>query len=196
MPANATFIEELKAAARGTVALVMGDRNAPGYFDFSLRGLYGSIIAFLVVLTAQTYLPILLGAGPRPGIITRIVVTDAILLATVIGATAVLLRQIRRTDALMPYLVALSWASSFIGAILIVATLFAIDGTTLLIGIGIVNLVIVINIARLIMTLPPLQIVMLLVAQLVGGVVAIMLIGFLVPLPPEVAAEVAASLSQ
>jgi hypothetical protein len=196
VPPKPSFIEELSAAARGTVALIMGDRKAPGYFDFSLRGLYGAAIAFLLALTVQTYLPLLLGIPAEPGTVTRSLVVNAVLVGAQVGAAAIVLRQLKRLDAMMPYLVTSGWVTFFTTIALIGLTLFGVDGITLMIGLGIVYLVLEINIARLVMTLSPMQIAMLLVSQLVGVFIGLMLIGLLVPLPPEVAAEAAAAFSQ
>ena len=63
MPARTTTLfEELTAAGRGVVALVVGDRRASDYFDFSRRGLYGSFIALLLAQLLAAYGPLVLGA--------------------------------------------------------------------------------------------------------------------------------------
>ena len=71
MPNRTTHIlEELLAAAQGTAAIIVGDRKAPSYFDFSARGLAGSFIALLVATTFSAYLPVLTGTaddGLSPG---------------------------------------------------------------------------------------------------------------------------------
>jgi len=60
---QSTFLEELMAAGRGTISLLIGDRRAGSYFDFSQRGLAGSFIAFLAVTGLNAALPVLLGSA-------------------------------------------------------------------------------------------------------------------------------------
>ena len=54
---------------------------------------------------------------------------------------------------------------------------------------GLVVLVIEINIARLVVTLTPLQIAMFLIAQVVGVSIGLIVLGALMPLPPDVQAN-------
>ena len=62
MPAKqTTLLEEMSAAARGCIALLMGDRKAASYFDFSQRGLAGSFVAFLVATLLNALSPLLFG---------------------------------------------------------------------------------------------------------------------------------------
>jgi len=191
-----TLLDELVAAGRGCLALTIGDRRAPGAFDFSLRGLYGAAIAFLVALLIQSYLPLVLGAERAAGDVTRGLVVNIFLIGAQIGATYVVLRQLKRLDALVPYLVTSGWVTFFATILLIALSLVGVNSLLLLFGIGIAFLVLEINIARLVMTLSPMQIGTLLVAQLVGVFVGLLIIGLLVPLPPELAAEVAAGMAQ
>jgi hypothetical protein len=79
---------EVASAARGVVALVIGDRRANGYFDFSDRGLVGSFIAFLVVALLNTAVPLLLGVPGTSGTVFRAIATVIIVLALQIGAAA------------------------------------------------------------------------------------------------------------
>jgi hypothetical protein len=196
VPPNPTFIDELKAAARGSVALLIGDRGAANYFDFSLRGLCGSAIAFLLATALNAYLPALLGMQVGSGTITRGLLMVALLLALQIAFSAIVLRQLKRLDGFVPYLVADNWVTFFITLLSTGLMLFGVSGDVAIIGIGILVIVVEINIARLIVTLSPLQIAMFLIAQLVGVSIGLLIYGMVMPLPPDAAAELAASLAQ
>ena len=173
-------MDETKAAARGVIALLIGDRKAPSYFDFSLRGLIGSFIALLVAEIVSAYVPLILGARPEPGTITKLLTVVAILYAFQLGFSALVLRQLGRLDGLVPYLVADNW-TNFVFTL--VATLFVVFrlGTTGLFIIVIAIIVTRINNARLIVTLSPMQIAIFIIAQLVGGSLAFFVIGGIFP---------------
>lgn len=184
MPNNTSIIEELTAAARGVLALVVGDRRAPDYFDFSLRGLAGSFVAFLTVTGVNAALPSLLGMDRQAGSITRAALMVAILFGFQLAFSAIVLRQLKRLDGLIPYLVADNWATFFVTIASTALVLFGLTGDIALIFIGILVIVIEINIARLIVTLSPLQIAMFLIAQLVGVSLGLLLVGLMFPLSP------------
>ena len=187
MAQQATFLEELMAAGRGVMGLLIGDRRAGSYFDFSQRGLAGSFIAFIAVTGLNAVLPVFLG-NKDPGGIARSVLMVAILFALQLGFTAIVLRQLKRMDGLVPYLVADNWATFFLTLISGALAAAGIDGDPVLIVLAIVVIVVEVNIARLIVTLSPLQIAMFLVAQLVGVSIGLAIIGFAFPLPPAAAA--------
>jgi hypothetical protein len=188
---QSNFLEELMAAGRGVFSLVIGDRKAGSYFDFSQRGLYGSFIAFLVVTGINAALPVVLGIKDSGGI-ARSILMVAILFAFQLGFSAIVLRQLKRMDGLVPYLVADNWATFFLTLISGALAAAGIDGDPVLIVLAIAVIVIEVNIARLIVTLSPLQIAMFLIAQLVGVSIGLAIIGFTFPLPPGAAAQLAA----
>jgi hypothetical protein len=194
LASNSTIIEEMRAAARGVVALIIGDRKAPSYFDFSQRGLIGSFIAFLAVTGVNALLPKLLGIEGPSGSVFRGVAMIAILFGFQIGFSAIVLRQLKRLDGLVPYLVADNWATFYVTIASTVLTLFGFSGDIALIAIGILVLVIEINIARLIVTLSPLQIAMFLIAQLVGVSLGLIIVGVMFPLSPAELEAVGASI--
>lgn len=174
---------------RGVAALAMGDRKAPGWFDFSERGLVGSFIALLAVIGINAALPLLLGMEGAGGSALRSVVTIVFLLGAQIGASALVLRQIGRQDGLVPYLVADNWATFTITTISLLLPLVGLGNEFTLVMIAILVIVIEVNIARLVVTLSVGQIVLFLIAQLVGVMVGLLIIGLTLPLPPELAAE-------
>lgn len=188
-----TLLEEMRAAARGCIALLMGDRRAAGYFDFSQRGLAGSFIAFLAAALFNAVAPALYGVPQTPGAMTRGLILVAFLFAAQLGFIALLLRQIGRLDGLVPYLVADNWATFFITILTAILTLVGIGDQFGIIAIGILVIIVEINIARLIVTLPGLQVAMFIIAQLVGVTLALLLIGLVLPpMLPDVAAAAAA----
>jgi len=186
---KATFLEELMAAGRGVIGLLIGDKRAGSYFDFSQRGLAGSFIAFIAVTGLNAVLPVLLG-NKDPGGIARSVLMVTILFALQLGFSAIVLRQLKRMDGLVPYLVADNWATFFLTLISGALAAAGIDGDPVLIVLAIVVIVVEVNIARLIVTLSPLQIAMFLVAQLVGVSIGLGIIGLTFPMPPTGAALV------
>jgi hypothetical protein len=194
---NSSLFEEFRSAGRGVVALVVGDRRAGDYFVFSLRGLAGSFIAFIAITGLNAALPTLLGFSGPSASITRSVVMIVVLYTMQIAFSALVLRQLKRLDGLLPYLVADNWATFFITLVSTALALFGLAGDFLVIAIGILVIVVEINIARLIVTLSPLQIAMFLVAQLVGVSIGLLLIGGLFPPSPAdleaLAAAVAAA---
>ena len=180
-----TIIEELAAAARGVVAIVRGDKKAANYFDFSQRGLAGSFIAFLVITVFSAYLPVLTGQADAQIPTSRLLLMAAFLYAVQVGFSALVLRQINRLDGLVPYLVADNWATFFVTAASSIVGIFGPAGDFGLVVAALLVLVIEINIARLIVTLSRWQIAMFLVAQVVGVLIGLMVIGSIFPLPPE-----------
>ena len=188
MAQQSTFIEEMMAAGRGVLGLVTGDRQSGSYFDLSRRGLSGSFIALLLVTALNAVLPTVLGVEGPAGSITRGIAMVALLFALQIGFSAIVLRQLNRMDGLTPYLVADNWATFFLTLISSALAAAGVTNDFTLIVLAIVVLIIEVNIARLIVTLSPLQIAMFLVAQLVGVLIGLWLIGMLFPLPPDAAA--------
>jgi hypothetical protein len=183
---QSTFIEELMAAGRGVFGLLVGDRRAGGYFDFSQRGLAGSFIAFLLITGLNAVLPLVLGIREEGGV-TRSITIVAILFLMQLIFSAIALRQLKRLDGLVPYLVADNWATFFMTLITGALAAAGISGDWVLVVLAIAVIVIEVNIARLIVTLSPLQIAMFLVAQLVGVSIGLALIGFIFPMPDAAA---------
>ena len=188
MARQSTFLEELMAGGRGVMGLLIGEKTAGGYFDFSTRGLAGSFIAFLLVTGVNAALPAILGYD-KPGGIAASIIQVAILFVLQVAFSAIVLRQLNRLDGLVPYLVADNWATFFLTLISGGLAAAGVTGDLVLVVLAIVVIIVEVNIARLIVTLSPLQIAMFLVAQLVGVSIGLAIIGFAFPLPPEVAAQ-------
>ncbi|MEO6015153.1 MAG: hypothetical protein ABIQ30_16410 [Devosia sp.] len=179
MAQQSTFIEEMMAAGRGVLGLLIGDKRSGGYFDFGQRGLAGSFIALLLITALNAALPTLLGVEHDS--IGQNLLMVALLFVLQLGCSAIVLRQINRLDGFVPYLVADNWATFFLTLIsgAIAAAGIANDFTLILLGI--IVIIIEVNIARLIVTLSPLQIAMFLIAQLVGVAIGLGIISLLLP---------------
>jgi len=180
------------AAGRGVIGLLIGDRRAGSYFDFSQRGLIGSFIAFLLITGLNAALPVVLGVKEAGGIAQSIVMV-ALLFVLQVGCSAIVLRQLKRMDGLVPYVVADNWATFFLTLISGALAAAGIAGDAVLIVLAIVVIVIEVNIARLIVTLTPLQIAMFLIAQLVGVTIGLGTIGLAFPPSPAEQAAVQAA---
>ena len=194
MPDTPTrFVDEALSAGRGVLALVVGDRKAPQYFDLSQRGLVGSFIALLAVTLLSVALPAFLPLGGADYSIARSAAISVLLFALQLGFAAIVLRQLKRMDGLQPYVIADNWASVYISLGQLVLTLGGVQGDFAFFALAILVLVVEINIARLIVTLSALQIAMFMVAQLVGVSIALL---FISPLMPPLDAPVATVSSQ
>jgi hypothetical protein len=181
LASNSTIIEEMTAAARGVLALIVGNKRAPDYFDFSQRGLAGSFIAILSLTGLGAVISSWMGFDD--GSVFRSVATNVILFAAQIGLTAVVLRQLKRSDGFVPYLVADNWATFWASLVFLLLS-FAGLGSFVIIATTLVGLWLQISIARLIVTLAPAQIVLLLIAQLVGVFIGLMIVLAVFPLSP------------
>lgn len=189
---NTSYLDETRSALRGVVALILGDRRAPNYFDLGQRGLVGSFIALLGVLLLEIVVGIAIGQIGSGQIFTTVIQT-LLFYGAITLAPRVLLTMLGRLDAFMPYLVALNWANVFFTLIIVVLGL--IGAPTLALIVIIAAFIASINIARIIMTLKPMQIVMLFAVQLVGFLVALIVLMMLFPLSPEQMAELTAASS-
>lgn len=183
---------EVALAARGVVALIIGDRQASSYFDFSDRGLVGSFIAFLVVAMVNSAAPLILGVPGTGGTVFRAVASIVIVMALQIGAAALVLRQLKRPDALVPYIVVDNWAQFYLTLVVTLLGLVGVGSELMLIATGIVIIVMMINIARLILTLTPWQIASFMVVQLISGIIALFVVSAVFPLSPDQLAELTA----
>ena len=184
MPDNQkSFIDELVAAGRGVVALIVGDRKAPQYFDLSQSGLIGSFIGLLAVTFLSAVLPLVLPGAGADYSIARSAIIAVILFAFQIGFAAIVLRQMKRLDGLRPYVVADNWASVYISVGQLLLSFVGFQGDLAFFALSILVIVVEINIARLIVTLSPLQIAMFMIAQLVGVAIALIIVGAVFPSP-------------
>ncbi|WEJ32650.1 hypothetical protein [Devosia sp. SD17-2] len=179
-----TFADEVQNAIRGFVALVTGKRDAAAYFDFSPKGLVGSLIAVLIAVMLAGFGPMLLGAPVPAGAPTQSIIINGVLFAAQAGMAWIVLRQMRRQDGFVPYLVASNWVTLASGLLLLISTLFGEVGIVMLLGIVVIALLTFINIGRFIVTLSPLQIGLLFISQTVGVFLALGIVALVLPPPP------------
>jgi hypothetical protein len=187
-----TFLEELMAAGRGMLALLIGDKQARNFFDFSRRGLVSSFIALLIAVGIQTYLPFILSKSHDSAVVS--LAQSAIVFVLQLGCVAIVLRQAGRLDTLAAYVVVDNWISFYVSLIFgaLLAAGLGTDGDAgdaLTIVFSIVVIVLEVNMARKILTLSPLQIAMLIIARTVGAIIALGITWLIFGLPPDVAAQ-------
>lgn len=181
---NSAFFDEAANAIRGCIALVMGRRDASSYFDFSQRGLIGSLIAVLAAMILAGFGPLLLGVPSPRGAATQSIVINGVLFATQALTAYAALRQMGRQDGFIPYLVASNWVTLLSAVLLLVSTIFGPIGVIVLLGTAVVAILTFVNIGRFIVTLAPLQIGLLFLSQAVGVFIALALVTVLLPAPP------------
>ncbi len=179
-------MQETIDAGRGTLAILLGRRNAGDFFDLGMRGLAGSFIAFLVAATLNAFLPAIIGGGEAVENSVALTPSMAIMMVLVLFAVqtsfgALALRHFDRLDGLVPYLVADNWATFFITGLSIGLLFLDMGAQVSVLIIGGAVLISEINIARLIVTLKPMQIAIFLIAQLVGILVGLMILGSFLP---------------
>jgi hypothetical protein len=182
---NPTFIEEALNALRGAVAVAIGSRDAPSYFDFGQRGLAGSFIALLLALALGALAPDTGADGPP---LVTAVLASALLYAGMMGGAYLVLYQFQRLDGFVPYLVVYNWLNLVLGLIFSLLVRAGIVGAETILFAGLVMLVLQINVARLVVTLRPLQIAAFLGAQLLVGIIVAAPFIAAFPTPEAVAA--------
>lgn len=176
-----TFLDEFIGAVRGSIALLVGNRQASSYFDFRQRGLVGSFIALVLSLAIQAFGPQLIGIPTPRGIAMGVVILGVLVMASQYGIARLVLRQLGRADGFIPFVVVQNWATLLqSGLAMTVIAVFgqpiAIDaggevaqltsGSIPFVILGIMALVISVNLARLILTLRPLHVALFVAAQL------------------------------
>lgn len=189
-----TFLDELVAAGRGCVALLIGNRQAASFFDFSQRGLVGSFIALVISIAVQAFGPSLLGHPPSAGVSSGTVILGSLVIAIQFGVAWAVLRALGRGDGFVPFLVALNWAALFeaflaLGVIGIFGEPFQMlpsgelafaSGTMPFAVLGIGALVVAVNVARLIVTLRPGHAALFIGAQFLAALVSPLVLGSLI----------------
>lgn len=178
---NRSLLEELGAAAQGTLALLTGKRGAAQHFDFSLRGVAGSLIAFLLASTLVAYGPQLLGLPAAPGSASRALFLGFVLYVMQQGIAFAVLRALRRGDGFVPFLVADNWATFYTSLLSMLLLVLGGGSDVSLIVIGLVVIIVEVNIARLVVTLAPVQIVMFVLAQVAGSTMGLLVLAAIVP---------------
>lgn len=176
-----TLIDEMMMAGRGTIALIMGRRDASRYFDMTLHGLIGSVIAIIIIFAIDAYAPLATGLESLLGSPWQAFFVVANLHILQMGFVAILLNQIQRLDGLMPFIIADNWVTFFLSVATTIISIAGITDNFVTLVFIVLALITKINIARLIMTLPTFQVLAFLVVQLVAGFVGLMMVMVLFP---------------
>lgn len=178
------LFEEMIAAGRGMVALLLSRRDASDHFDLTLRGLAGSFIAFMLAAGAQAIMlmPLVrevVAVEPELAVLSEISTWHLLMMVLVAAGlqfafAALALRVFSRSDGFLPFLVAANWANFYL---IFASLVLSLPGLM----IGFLQLVIIVaffalqvNIARLIVTLPMNQAIGFLLAQYVGPMLVIL----------------------
>lgn len=177
---NPTLIEETRAAAQGAWRLLIGRRDAPGYFYLGLTGLVSSFIA-LVVAMAIALAASALGrtaAGPLSSF--DLLMGNAVLYATLCGAAWITLRLTGKGDRFVPYLVVDNWINALLSTVLAVVGLIGVGADIVLFAAIVAGLAAKINNARLIIGMRIGQIALLFAGQIIGALVGLILLGLMI----------------
>jgi hypothetical protein len=180
-----TFLDELTAAARGCIALLLGRREASSYFDFSQRGLVGSLIATVIAVGLAGFGPLLTGIPLPAGAATQSIIVNAALFLAQAATAFIALRQMGRQDGFIPYLVASNWVTLASALLLLLSIMLGSAGIIILVLVVILALATFINIGRFIVTLTALQIGILFISQAVGVFLALAVVAVILG-PPAV----------
>lgn len=117
------YFEEVREAAKGCVAILRGDRDAPEYFNLTLHGLVGAVIALLVTMALpveiQTAVP---ETQARLSPLGALLVTATVAVAWVI-VPYYFLRVVGRPDRFVPFLVVGVWGESFLNVAVFILAL-------------------------------------------------------------------------
>ncbi|MEP7240852.1 MAG: hypothetical protein ABI697_08210 [Devosia sp.] len=187
---QSTFLEDLMSAGRGIFGLVIGDRRAASYFDFSQRGLATAGIAFLAITAVGIYLPMLVAGAHDNALLALIRLLIIVVLQ--VAFAAIVLRQAKKLDVFVPFLVTEAWMNFFVSLVAGALTAAGVGGDLLTIIFGLAVIWIEVNIGRFVLGLAPLQIAMLIIAEIIGASIALGIVLLTFPVPPDVAAQLAA----
>lgn len=171
------LLGEAAAAARGVLAVIVGNREAARYFNLTGHGLAGSFIALLLITAIGAYLPVLLG---YPGKVLVTFAVFAVSFVLQVGCAAIALWQAKRLDGFVPYLTVDNWASFYVTAIGLSLNLVGVPDDFIGFPIGVLVVIVAVNIGRVIIGLQPLQVAMFVVAQVVGYLLGGMAISALI----------------
>ena len=172
-----TLLEETRAALAGSWRLVAGRRDAPGYFSTDMRGLVSSFIALLISV-AITFLAsgVVAPAGAEISTFAALL-QNALSYAGIMAPTWVIFNLLGFAGRFVAFVTVENWLTAFVNLAVTGAALFS--GNTLLTVIvaaaGVITLVARINNARLVVGMKAAQIAMLVVAQIVGTLVALLI---------------------
>jgi hypothetical protein len=174
-----TLIEETRSAVVGSWRLIIGRRDAPGYFFTDLRGLASSFIALLASLVV-TFLFSALVAPSTAGVSTfAALVQNALLYLGIMSASWVVLRLTGLSEKFVAFVTVENWVNAIVSVILAVVALITFSAELILILAVVIGFLARINNARLVVGMKAGQIVMLIVVQTIGMMIALLAVGAL-----------------
>lgn len=175
-----TLIEETRAAAQGAWRLLIGRRDAPGYFYVGLPGLVSSFIALVLSMAIALGISALTRSGSGPLSSFDLLIGNAILYGALTGAAWITLRFTGKADRFVPYLVVDNWINALLSALLAVLGLVGVSGDVVLFAAVVAGLAAKINNARLVVGMGIGQIVLLFVGQIIGALIGLVILGAMV----------------
>lgn len=177
---STTFLQEAITAAQGSWRLLIGRRDAPAYFDVGLQGLVSSFVALFASIGLTLATTALVHPG---GDITSfaLVITNAVLYATLVAASWAVLRALGKVDKFVPFIAVDNWLNAYISIVMAIVGLFGAGGDVVMFIAVVAGLAARINNARLIAELSVGQIIMLMAAQVVGVLAGMTFLGLFIP---------------
>lgn len=171
---NRPYLEEMIDAAKGVFALIRGEKDKLGYFNFSLSGLVGSFIAVLIGLTLQE---IFSGPGPED---LQVPAWANLLSYTLLYATPFLvaygfLSIIGQRERMLAYMVANNWASFFFTLIIVAIFIFQLLASVGYFVIVVLTILVFWRTARIILGFTMPQTIIFFVATIMAVLMAAML---------------------
>lgn len=171
---NRPYLEEMVDAARGIYALIRGEKEKLGYFNFSQSGLVGSFIAVFIGLILQE---LFAGSGPEEFQVPAWanLLSYAILYATPFIVAYGFLGIIGERDRMRGYIVVNNWASFFFTLIIVAIFIFQLLASVGYFVIVVLTIIIFWRTARIILGFSVPQTIIFFVATVMGVLVAAMI---------------------
>jgi len=179
-----TLINEAVLAGHGVFSLALGKKDAERFFTLTLFGLTGAAIALIIAMAISAFTPVILGNANEMIPPNKAFIYTAGVYLVQIGAGAIVLNQLKRLDAFIPYLVADFWSTFYVTLVTLVISMFNLEKGIFMLVLAILVLAIKINIIRLIVKLPFGQITLFFAAHLIAGFIALIVLGSILGIEP------------
>lgn len=184
------FLQETRSAIVGSLRLIAGRRDAPGYFFTDLRGLASSFIALLVSVAVTFVFSALVAPEGAGGSTFAALIQNALLYAGIMGGSWVVLRLTGLSEKFVAFVTVENWVNAIVSVVLAVVALVTLSAELILILAVVIGFLARINNARLVVGMKAGQIVMLIVVQTIGMMIALLVVGavFGTGIPTEIPA--------
>ncbi|RDE10038.1 hypothetical protein [Pelagibacterium lacus] len=177
--AQPTLMEETRAAIVGSWRLILGRRDAPGYFFTDLRGLASSFVALLVSVVVTFAMSAIIAPGGTGGSTFAALIQNALLYGGIMGSSWVVLRLTGLSDRFVAFVTVENWVNAIVSLILAVVAMVTLSAELILLLAVVIGFLARINNARLVVGMKAGQIVMLIVVQTIGMLIALLAVGVL-----------------